>query len=86
MTALESQLRTTSHRCFSRLRCVDNRISCFGAETNTAAYDKDVHITRAGANIPVMMYGNFDIISLHSPFSHTDLLARSLARACAMRS
>lgn len=31
------------------------RISCFGAETNTAAYDKDVHVTRAGANIPVMM-------------------------------
>ena len=32
------------------------RISCFGADTNTAnAYDADVHVSRAGAGIPLML-------------------------------
>ena len=29
------------------------RISCFGADTNTNAYDADVHVLRAGAGIPL---------------------------------
>lgn len=31
------------------------RISCFGADTNTNAYDADVHVSRAGAGIPLML-------------------------------
>lgn len=31
------------------------RISCMGADTNTASYDKDKHVTRAGAGIPLML-------------------------------
>lgn len=31
------------------------RISCFGADTNTNAYDKDIHPSRAGAGIPIML-------------------------------
>jgi uncharacterized protein YbjT (DUF2867 family) len=31
------------------------RVSCMGADENTASYDKDVHVTRPGAGIPVMM-------------------------------
>ena len=31
------------------------RISCMGADTNTACYDKDVHVSRPGAGIPLML-------------------------------
>jgi uncharacterized protein YbjT (DUF2867 family) len=31
------------------------RISCMGADTNTASYDKDKHVTRAGASVPLML-------------------------------
>ena len=31
------------------------RISCFGADTNTNHYDKDVHVSRANAGIPLML-------------------------------
>ena len=31
------------------------RISCFGADTNTNSYDKDVHSSQAGAGIPLML-------------------------------
>jgi len=31
------------------------RISCMGADTNTASYDKDVHVSRGGAGIPLML-------------------------------
>lgn len=31
------------------------RISCMGADTNTACYDKNVHVTRDGAEIPLML-------------------------------
>lgn len=31
------------------------RISCMGADTNTACYDKDVHVTRKDAPIPLML-------------------------------
>eukprot|EP00397_Hematodinium_sp_SG-2012_P042497 GEMP01047022.1.p1 GENE.GEMP01047022.1~~GEMP01047022.1.p1 ORF type:complete len:343 (-),score=51.69 GEMP01047022.1:699-1691(-) len=31
------------------------RISCFGADTNTAAYDKDVHVSRANAGVPIIL-------------------------------
>ena len=31
------------------------RISCFGADTNTNAYDADVHVSREGAAIPLML-------------------------------
>lgn len=31
------------------------RISCMGADTNTACYDKDKHISRDGAQIPLML-------------------------------
>eukprot|EP00729_Bicosta_minor_P018409 gene18409-27029_t len=31
------------------------RISCFGADTNTNAYDPDVHASRAGTGIPLML-------------------------------
>merc|ERR1711862_845324 len=31
------------------------RISCMGADTNTACYNKDVHASRAGAAIPLML-------------------------------
>ena len=31
------------------------RISCFGADTNTNAYDPDVHVSREGAAIPLML-------------------------------
>lgn len=31
------------------------RISCMGADTNTACYDKDKHISRGGAKIPLML-------------------------------
>jgi len=31
------------------------RISCMGADTNTAGYDKDLHVTRDGAAIPLML-------------------------------
>merc|ERR1712176_1340555 len=31
------------------------RISCMGADTNTACYNKDLHVTRAGAPIPLML-------------------------------
>jgi len=31
------------------------RISCMGADTNTACYDKDIHVTRDGAEIPLML-------------------------------
>jgi len=31
------------------------RISCMGADTNTACYNKDKHVTRAGAEIPLML-------------------------------
>lgn len=31
------------------------RISCMGAETNTACYNKDLHVSRRGAPIPLML-------------------------------
>merc|ERR1712157_564783 len=31
------------------------RISCMGAETNTGCYNKDIHLTRKGAEIPLML-------------------------------
>lgn len=31
------------------------RVSCMGAETNTASYNKDIHVSREGAEIPLMM-------------------------------
>lgn len=31
------------------------RISCMGADTNTACYNKDLHVSRAGAAIPLML-------------------------------
>lgn len=31
------------------------RISCFGADTNTNSYNKDVHASQAGAGIPLML-------------------------------
>merc|ERR1719158_464997 len=31
------------------------RISCMGADTNTACYKKDVHVSRKGAEIPLML-------------------------------
>jgi len=31
------------------------RVSCMGADTNTASYDRDKHITRDGAGIPMML-------------------------------
>jgi len=31
------------------------RISCMGADTNTACYNKDLHVTRPGAGIPLML-------------------------------
>ena len=31
------------------------RVSCFGAETNTAAYDDATHVSRSGAAIPLML-------------------------------
>jgi len=31
------------------------RISCMGADTNTASYDKDVHVSREDAPIPIML-------------------------------
>ena len=31
------------------------RISCFGADTNTNSYDKQSHVTRDGADIPLML-------------------------------
>jgi hypothetical protein len=31
------------------------RISCFGADTNTNAYDAEVHVSREGAGIPLML-------------------------------
>jgi uncharacterized protein YbjT (DUF2867 family) len=31
------------------------RVSCMGADTNTASYEKDKHVTRAGAEIPLML-------------------------------
>lgn len=31
------------------------RISCMGADTNTACYNKDLHVTRDGAEIPLML-------------------------------
>lgn len=31
------------------------RISCMGADTNTASYDADTHASRAGAGIPLML-------------------------------
>jgi len=31
------------------------RISCMGADTNTACYDKNKHVTREGAQIPLML-------------------------------
>jgi len=31
------------------------RISCFGADTNTNSYDKQSHVTRGGAEIPLML-------------------------------
>merc|ERR1712039_629281 len=31
------------------------RISCMGADTNTACYNKDLHVTREGAPIPLML-------------------------------
>jgi len=33
------------------------RISCFGAEQNTALYDLNKHISREGAVVPHMMEG-----------------------------
>jgi len=31
------------------------RVSCMGADTNTASYKADVHVSRAGAEIPLML-------------------------------
>merc|ERR1719198_162809 len=31
------------------------RVSCMGADTNTASYNKDKHVSRAGAEIPLML-------------------------------
>jgi len=31
------------------------RVSCMGADTNTASYDKDTHVSRDGAGIPLML-------------------------------
>jgi len=31
------------------------RVSCFGADTNTASYNKDIHVSRDGAGIPLML-------------------------------
>jgi len=31
------------------------RVSCMGADTNTASYDPESHVSRAGAGIPVML-------------------------------
>ena len=31
------------------------RISCMGADTNTACYNKDLHVSRPGAEIPLML-------------------------------
>lgn len=31
------------------------RVSCMGADTNTASYDKDMHVSRKGAGIPLML-------------------------------
>ena len=31
------------------------RVSCMCADTNTASYDKDTHVSRAGAGIPLML-------------------------------
>eukprot|EP01062_Namystynia_karyoxenos_P054810 TRINITY_DN4536_c0_g1_i5.p1 TRINITY_DN4536_c0_g1~~TRINITY_DN4536_c0_g1_i5.p1 ORF type:complete len:389 (+),score=177.30 TRINITY_DN4536_c0_g1_i5:101-1168(+) len=31
------------------------RVSCMGADTNTASYDKDKHVSRPGAGIPLML-------------------------------
>jgi len=31
------------------------RVSCMGADTNTACYDKSVHVSREGAEIPLML-------------------------------
>ena len=31
------------------------RVSCMGADTNTASYDPDVHSSRSGAGIPLML-------------------------------
>jgi len=31
------------------------RVSCMGADTNTASYDKDTHVSRDGAAIPIML-------------------------------
>jgi len=31
------------------------RVSCMGADTNTASYDKDIHVSRDGAGIPIML-------------------------------
>ena len=31
------------------------RVSCMGADTNTASYDKDVHVSRDDAPIPIML-------------------------------
>jgi len=31
------------------------RVSCMGADTNTASYNKDLHVSRAGAEIPLML-------------------------------
>eukprot|EP00928_Gymnodinium_smaydae_P088106 TRINITY_DN7224_c0_g1_i2.p1 TRINITY_DN7224_c0_g1~~TRINITY_DN7224_c0_g1_i2.p1 ORF type:complete len:346 (-),score=66.52 TRINITY_DN7224_c0_g1_i2:218-1207(-) len=31
------------------------RVSCMGADTNTASYNKDVHVSRPGAPIPLML-------------------------------
>jgi len=31
------------------------RVSCMGADTNTASYDPDTHASRAGASIPLML-------------------------------
>merc|ERR1719329_1336893 len=31
------------------------RVSCMGADTNTACYNKDIHVSRPGAEIPLML-------------------------------
>merc|ERR1719359_371650 len=31
------------------------RVSCMGADTNTACYDKSIHVSRDGAEIPLML-------------------------------
>jgi len=31
------------------------RVSCMGGETNTASYNKDIHVSRPGAEIPLMV-------------------------------